>query len=82
VDTAFLVPFLDIGIAQSPMLHPTPTTISRLLPGYGGSRVLLDGALTTDFDETRPLLLGLGWLLSLTVAVTLAYRRATTAAKR
>jgi hypothetical protein len=39
----FLIPFLDIGIVQSPMLHPEPTTLSRLLPGYGGSRVLLDG---------------------------------------
>jgi hypothetical protein len=78
---AFLIPFLDIGIAQSPMLHPTPTTISRLLPGYGGSRVLLDGALTTDFDEIRPLLIGLGWLLILTIAVTVAYRRAITTAK-
>ena len=40
-----------IGIAQSPMLHPEPTALSRLLPGYGGSRVLLDGALTRGFDE-------------------------------
>jgi hypothetical protein len=79
---AFLIPFLDIGIAQSPMLHPTPTTVSRLLPGYGGSRLLLDGALTTDFDETRPLLIGLVWLLVLTVAVTLTYRRATAPAGR
>jgi hypothetical protein len=31
---------------QSPMLNPEPTTLSRLLPGYGGSRILLDGALT------------------------------------
>jgi hypothetical protein len=79
---AFLIPFLDIGIAQSPMLHPTPTTVSRLLPGYGGSRVLLDGALTTDFDEIRPLLIGLGWLVILTIAVTLTYRRATAPAGR
>ena len=73
---AFLLPFLDIGIVQSPMLNPEPTTLSQLLPGYGGSRILIDGALTTTFDETRPLLIGLAWLVALTVAVTLAHHRA------
>lgn len=78
---AFLLPFLDIGIVQSPMLNPEPTTLSRLLPGYGGSRILIDGALTNTFDETRPLLIGLAWLVALTVAVTLAHRRASTPAR-
>ena len=73
---AFLLPFLDLGIVQSPMLHPTPTTLSKLLPGYGGSRVLLDGAFTSGFDETLPLLLGLAWLVVLGAAVALSYRRA------
>jgi hypothetical protein len=77
---AFLLPFLDVGIVQSPMLNPEPTTLSRLLPGYGGSRVLLDGALTTGFDETSPLLVGLVWLAVLTAAVAVAYRRAGTPA--
>ena len=73
---AFLLPFLDIGITQSPMLHPEPTTTAKLLPGYGGSRILLDGALTAGFDETRPLLIGLGWLLVLGCTVALTYRHA------
>ena len=74
---AFLLPFLDIGIVQNPMLKPEPTTWSKLLPGYGGSRVLLDGALTQSFDELVPLLMGLGWLTAIAVAVVLTYRRAT-----
>ncbi len=78
---AFLLPFLDVGIAQSPMLNTEPTTLSPLLPGYGGSRILLDGALTNAFDETRPLLIGLAWLVALTVAVTLAYHRASAPAR-
>ena len=75
--TPFLLPFLDVGIAQSPMLNPEPTTLSRLLPGYGGSRVLLDGALTAGFDETAPLLVGAAWLAVLAVTVAVVYRRTT-----
>jgi hypothetical protein len=77
---AFLVPFLDLGIAQSPMLHQTPTAASRLLPGYGGSRVLLDGALTSGFDEAMPLLIGLSWLTCLLVVLGLVFRRSLTGA--
>ena len=79
---AILLPFLDLGIVQSPMLHPEPTTLSKLLPGYGGSRVLLDGALTRGFDETVPLLIGLAWLAALTIGVALTYRHVTAPARR
>ena len=78
---AFLLPFLDLGITQSPMLHRSPTTLATLLPGYGGSRVLLDGALTRGFDETVPLLIGLTWLAALACVVALTYRHATTPAR-
>jgi hypothetical protein len=77
----FLIPFLDIGIIQSPMLHPDPTTLSQLLPGYGGSRMLLDGALTAGFDETRSLLIGLAWVVALGAAVAFTYRRSIATAK-
>ena len=73
---AFLLPFLDVGFVQSPMLHSTPTTLSMFMPGYGGSRILLDGALTRGFDEAMPLLIGLSWLMGLLVAVAMVYRRA------
>jgi hypothetical protein len=82
VFVAFLLPFIDIGIIQSPMLHPEPTTLSRLLPGYGGSRVLLDGALTHGFDEIGPLLIGLAWLSALTIVVALTFRHSTEPAMR
>jgi hypothetical protein len=81
VFVAFLLPFLDIGIMQSPMLNPEPTTLSRLLPGYGGSRILLDGALTAGFDETSPLIIGTAWLTVLALAATSVYRRATSPAR-
>lgn len=81
VFVAFLLPFLDIGIVQSPMLHPEPTSLSKLLPGYGGSRVLLDGALTHGFDETVPLLISLAWLAALVIVVALTYLHLTKPAR-
>jgi hypothetical protein len=76
---AFLVPFLDIGIEQSPMLHPQPPAWAHALPGYGPGRVLIDAALTPTFDEADALLLGIAWLAALTTAAALLFRRAATA---
>jgi hypothetical protein len=73
---AFLLPFLDLGVVQSPMLHRTPTPLSKLLPGYGGSRVLIDAALSHGFNATVPLAIGLGWLIALAVVVGQIYRNA------
>jgi hypothetical protein len=59
---AFLVPFLDLGIAQSPMLRDQPAELAHYLPGYGASRVLVDSALTDSFDETQTLMIAVVWL--------------------
>lgn len=75
---AFLIPFLDLGIAQSPMLRDQPPVWARALPGYGPTRVLLDGALTRSFDETGPLLAALAWLAGLVFLAATVFRRATT----
>lgn len=79
---AFLIPFLDIGIGQSPMLRGEPAAWAQYLPGYGGTRLVMDGALTASFDETRALLTALGWIAALTVAVALVFRRTTQPAVR
>jgi hypothetical protein len=73
---SFVVPFLDLGIWQSPMLRGEPASRAQWLPGYGGIRVMIDGALTDSFDEGRSLLIALAWIaLFLAVAVlTLAPR--------
>lgn len=75
---AFLVPFLDLAIGQSPMLQDGPPAWARVLPGYGPSRVVLDGALTETFDEGSSLLLGAGWIavLLLVAAVLIRHERA------
>jgi hypothetical protein len=72
---AFLAPFLDLGIAQSPMLRAEPPTWAEYLPGYGGMRLMLDGGLTDGFDETRGLLTALAWLAALTLAAAVLHRR-------
>ncbi|MGH9249618.1 MAG: hypothetical protein ACRD0W_08920 [Acidimicrobiales bacterium] len=75
---AFLIPFLDIGIGQSPMLRGEPAGWATYLPGYGGSRLFIDGALTAGFDETRALLIALGWLAALAAAAILMFRHIAT----
>jgi hypothetical protein len=73
---AFLVPFLDLGIEQSPMLRSAPPGWAHALPGYGSGRVLIDAALTPGFDETGPLLIALAWLAGLALAAAALFRRA------
>lgn len=75
VFVAFLIPFLDVGIGQSPMLRGEPTGWATYLPAYGGYRVLIDGGLTAGFDEIRGLLLALVWIVALAAAATLLVRR-------
>ena len=71
---AFLLPFLDLGIGQSPMLEGRPREWAHYLPGYGSIRVMIDGALTPGFDETGRLLIALAWLALLVVIVATLFR--------
>ena len=72
---AFLAPFLDLGIGQSPMLRGEPATWAQFLPGYGGMRMLIDGGLTSGFDATRGLAFALAWLVGLAVVVAFILRQ-------
>ncbi|WP_185302299.1 hypothetical protein [Streptomyces finlayi] len=69
---AFLLPFIDLGIEQSPMLQPDPPTWAHALPGYGSTRVLVDAAVTPGFDETGPC--SSPWPAGLTLAATALLR--------
>ena len=71
----FLV-MTDLGVVQSPMFRVTPGSGAVLLPGYGPSRVMYDGAFSQSFHATGELLLSLGWLAALGVAVYVVLRRA------
>lgn len=75
VFVAFLVPFLDVGIGQSPMLRGEPADWAQYLPGYGAYRVLIDGSLTAGFNEDLALLVAVGWVVALLVAAVALTRR-------
>jgi hypothetical protein len=67
----------DIGIVQNPMFGDgTPGRLAPLLPAYGPTRVMVDGAYSARFHATGPLLLSLTWTAALLLAVTLLLRRA------
>jgi hypothetical protein len=55
-----------------------PTRPPTYLPGYGDTRLFIDGALTASFDEIRALLIALVWLAVLATAATLLFRHAAT----
>jgi hypothetical protein len=74
VFVAFLIPFLDMGIAQDPMLHSVLPAWAHFLPGYGGFRVLTYAILTPTFNQTGPLLIALAWLAGLTIAAAVVFR--------
>jgi ABC-2 family transporter protein len=71
---AFLVPFLDLGLIQSPMLGGVPAW-GRMLPGWGPYRVLMDGAFTPGFDEATGLLGTAAWLAVLAAAALALFGR-------
>jgi hypothetical protein len=79
---AFLIPFVDLGISQSPMLRATPAAWAHFLPGYGAGQIVMNGILAPSFDQTRSLLIALAWLTALATAAVLLYHRTTRIAAR
>jgi ABC-2 family transporter protein len=71
----FLV-MVDVGVVQTPMFHETPPQAAWLLPSYGPSRVMYEGAFSDSFHAGGELLIGIGWLAVLGVAVYFVLRRA------
>jgi hypothetical protein len=67
----FTLPMIDIGIYQDPMLVSGEQAFwMKLLPGFGGTRLVLDAGFTSGFDEWAALAAALAWLLALCLAVT------------
>ena len=70
-----VLPFIDIGLAQNAMFDAAPPAWGRFLPAHGAVRVMMDGAFTASLDETRALILAIGWLVALWVAAVAVFRR-------
>ncbi|HEY7824356.1 MAG TPA: ABC transporter permease [Acidimicrobiia bacterium] len=71
----FLLPFLDVGLAQNTMFDAAPPSWAVWMPAHGAVRVLIDGAFTPTFDEAGGLILALAWLLGLTLAAAAIFHR-------
>jgi hypothetical protein len=76
----YLILFLvmtDVSIVQNPMFGDgTPDEWAIAFPGYGPSRLMVDGALSDSFDAGGELVLSLAWTATLTAAVLVVLRRA------
>ncbi len=71
----FLLPFIDVGLAQNVMFSAAPPDWGRFLPGRGAVTVLVDGAFTPTLDQLGAVALAAGWLLVLAVVGGLIFRR-------
>lgn len=73
----FFLPMLDFGIAQDPMFFDgDPPGWAALLPGWGPTRMIVDGAFSSGFGATLGLAVALVWCVTLVVAVVVLLRRA------
>lgn len=71
----FLLPFIDVGIAQNAMFQASPPEWARLFPAYGAMKVLMDAAFTPDFDASTGVMFALVWLVLVAVAAGVVFRR-------
>jgi len=67
----------DLGIVQNPMFGDgTPAGWAVVLPAYGPTRLMVDGAYSATFHAGGELLLGLAWTAALGAAVYALLARA------
>jgi len=71
----FLLPFLDLGLAQNIMFDAAPPSWAAWMPAHGAMRVLIDGAFTPTFDESGGVFLSLAWLLGLAAVAHAIFHR-------
>lgn len=71
----FLLPFIDVGIAQNIMFSAAPPDWGVALPARGAVQVLVDAAFTPTLDRTGGLLLALVWLGGLGLVAAFVFRQ-------
>jgi hypothetical protein len=73
----FFLPMVDYGIAQNPMFFEgRPPEWAVALPGWGSTRMIVDGAFSGEFVATAGLLAAVAWGVGLSIAVALLLRHA------
>ena len=73
----FFLPMIDFGVAQNPMFFDgSPQGWATVLPGYGPTRMIVDGAFSDQFQAGGELALSLGWAAALGLVVCFLLRRA------
>ena len=70
----FLV-LVDLSVMQTPMFHASPARFAELLPGYGPTRVMLEGSYSHAFNAGFELGLAFAWAVALVTAVYFVLRR-------
>ncbi|HEX6229478.1 MAG TPA: hypothetical protein VFZ41_08485 [Solirubrobacterales bacterium] len=72
----FFLPMIDFGVAQNPMFFDgEPQGWATVLPGYGPTRLIVDGGFSSQFHAGGELALSLAWTVVLGAAVYLLLRR-------
>ncbi len=64
----FIVPMIDAGIFQDPMFVSGDQALwMKLLPGFGGTRMVIDAGFTGAMDDWTALIAGVAWAVALGV---------------
>ena len=71
----FLLPFVDVGIAQNIMFSAAPPDWGAFLPARGAVKILVDAAFTGGFDQGGALLGTVAWLVALGAANAFVFSR-------
>lgn len=71
----FLLPFIDVGLAQNVMFSASPPDWGLFLPARGAVKILTDAAFTTTFDQTSSLVLTAAWLVGIGVTTAVVFGR-------
>ena len=71
----FLIPFIDVGLAQNVMFSASPPDWGVFLPARGAVDILTDAAFTPGFDKAGELGLAAAWLVGIGLATVAVFRR-------
>ncbi len=71
----FLLPFIDVGLAQNVMFSAAPPEWGAYLPARGSVRILVDAAFTPTMDELGALALAGIWFLAIVAAAAWVFGR-------